>query len=431
MTGRLPDPDGSWAVLVGVSEYQHLTPLPAATNNVRTLADLLTNPNIWGIPRDQCLIVEDPVNSTGVIAKLHEAAKSATAALLFYFAGHGLLDNKSELRLVLPDGAIGELFHSIRFSDIRDEFVDTAIRCAGRVVLLDCCYSGSALSSIMSGPPELEQFTEVNGAFTMTATAEKALALAPKGERHTAFSGALLDILRHGVPGGPDPLDVETIFKHVAEQLRQSNGPTPQCAGRGDGSKIAIARNRALSSPITDAWRRYVANHVVWQRVPAGELADRVRASCVDFVEQLSGLRAAATDRLRNDPWDDREFAGRMSERIRWLVGKALTEPFSEGEAALLATMPFIYETYWAMLAARRAVIAPERWQPPRQHFMVAPLAARADRSPHRHGDEARHQRPSGRRPAHRTRLHPHRRPDRPARHRTLIPRHHPAQQGF
>ncbi|WP_238012409.1 caspase family protein [Dactylosporangium sp. AC04546] len=356
----LPDAERSRAVLVGVSEYDRLGALPSVANNIEHLADLLTNPTIWGLPREHCLVLPNPSGPTEVLRALHTAADAATAALVFYFAGHGMPDDQSDLRLMLPGGSRDQLFDSIRFADIRREFVETATDCAARVVILDCCFSGAAVMSA----DLVDQQAAVEGAYLMTATTDKALALAPEGERYTAFSGVLIETLRQGIANGPDLLDMETIFGHVAGRLRAGGRPAPQCRSVGSGSRITIARNLALGSPLTEVWRRHATDHEIWERVADEPRTEQVRQSCVRFVERLSGLRSRAEEQLRRDPWSDRNLANRMSDRTRWLVGKTIDsgEAFSVAEAALVVTVPFVYETYWATLAAEHAGIAPERW---------------------------------------------------------------------
>jgi hypothetical protein len=112
---------------------------------------------------------------------------------------------------------------------------------------------------------------EVDGACLMTATAETALALAPKGAQYTAFTGALLATLHAGVPDGPSVLDMETLFAGIDRRMRAKNWPAPQRRSRNAGHLIALARNTALAprptmptpEPTTFALRRRLAAAVL------------------------------------------------------------------------------------------------------------------------------------------------------------------------
>ncbi|MDT0482601.1 MULTISPECIES: hypothetical protein [Streptomyces] len=63
----LPDPARSRAVLIGVDHYDHLDDLPAVRNNVRHLAELLMAPDLWGLPLEQCAVLENPPSTDAVL----------------------------------------------------------------------------------------------------------------------------------------------------------------------------------------------------------------------------------------------------------------------------------------------------------------------------------------------------------------------------
>lgn len=250
MTGAayLPDPTRSRAVLIGVSEYTRMPAIPAAANNVAALSAMLTDPGRWGLPVEHCRVVVDPATAQDILDPIHEAAAAATDALVVYFAGHGLLD-QGELELALVGGAADALHHAVRFAQVRREVVVTARRCRAKVVLLDCCFSGRAMAGFMAGSGPLADHAVIDGTYLMTATAETVLALAPPGSRYTAFTGALLRVLTDGVPGGPDPLDMDTLFHQVQSELRSRGQPIPQRRSRNDGNRIALVRNPAVDTP--------------------------------------------------------------------------------------------------------------------------------------------------------------------------------------
>src|SRR3974390_3263822 len=86
----LPDPGQSRAVLVGVSNYQHLEALDAVANNLTDLADELTAENVWGLPPHNCVVILEPNSAAEMLDPLLDAAQAATDTLPFYYAGHGL-----------------------------------------------------------------------------------------------------------------------------------------------------------------------------------------------------------------------------------------------------------------------------------------------------------------------------------------------------
>lgn len=90
----------------------------------------------------------------------------------------------------------------------------------------------------------------------LTASAETRKALAPPGERYTAFTGELIAVLAGGVPGGPELLDMETVYRQVRQALEAKVRPVLQQRNRNTDGLIALVRNAAfqrwLPEPATD-----------------------------------------------------------------------------------------------------------------------------------------------------------------------------------
>src|SRR5262249_3541752 len=137
----------------------------------------------------------------------------------------------------------------VRYDDLRRVVLD-ATRTRAKVVVLDCCYSGTALIGGMSAATSVADHAGIEGTYLLTASAETKVALAPVGERYTAFTGELLDVLDRGMPGGPDLLDLNTLYLHLHRELQAKGRPIPQQRARNGGATIALARNRAASTSI-------------------------------------------------------------------------------------------------------------------------------------------------------------------------------------
>jgi caspase domain-containing protein len=117
---RLADPLRSRAVLVGPRAYQHLKPLPAVARNLTGLQALLTDLELWGLPSRHCTVLDSPESTDVVLNALMRAASAATDTLLFYFAGHGLIDPDSgRLWLALAEAGIGPVHDAIAYEDVR------------------------------------------------------------------------------------------------------------------------------------------------------------------------------------------------------------------------------------------------------------------------------------------------------------------------
>ncbi|WP_262705617.1 MULTISPECIES: caspase family protein [Streptomyces] len=239
----LPDSGASRAVLVGTSRYEHLEQLPAVSNNLRAFADLLCGPLSLQLPARHVTVVEDPVAAHTVVGAVRQAAAEATDTLVVYFAGHGLVDAQDQLSLALPHTEFGRVETGLPYDWLRQVLLLDS-QAERHVVVLDCCYSGLALGRMGAGSPLADQ-AAVEGSFLLAAAAETRTALAPVGQTYTAFTGALLDTLRRGIPGGPALLDLAAVYRHVRLTLEARGHPVPQARDRNSGAQVALGRNHA------------------------------------------------------------------------------------------------------------------------------------------------------------------------------------------
>ncbi|MEU4999942.1 caspase family protein [Streptomyces sp. NPDC021622] len=244
----LSDPARSEAVLIGVHTYANLENLPAVAQNLEGLREALTDPGVWGLPDEACTVIAQPDGVGDILDTVREKARRAEDTLLVYYAGHGLTDpHTDELYLAMPGSDREREYTSLRYEYLRRAVLDQQAHARRTVVILDCCYSGRALLGKMSASTHIADQAVVEGTCLLTASAETRPALSPPGERYTAFTGELIATLTGGVPDRPDPLDMDTLYRHVHRTLAGKSRPLPQQRNRNLGGFIAIARNRAAT----------------------------------------------------------------------------------------------------------------------------------------------------------------------------------------
>ncbi|MFC9299127.1 caspase family protein [Streptomyces sp. NPDC057011] len=304
MTG-LPDPAASRAVLIGSAGYRHLAALPAVESNVKDLAAELCDATIWGLPEQHCTLVLDPQHPAELLDPVNRAGEEATDTLLVYYAGHGMRDAATaDLYLALQGSREHVGYTAVAYQHLRSALRESQAR--RKVVILDCCFSGRAASTLAGGEDALATQAAVEGAYVLTASPRDRVALAPDGERHTAFTGELLTILREGIREGPELIDLDTLCRTMENRLRGKNRPLPQHAQEMGMGRLRLVRNRARAVRGT----------------PAGPVlhAD-VRSAMV-----VAGLGLART--LRS--------AGRTRDALP-VLRLALQERASDGEGDLIA----------------------------------------------------------------------------------------------
>ena len=242
---RLPRLDGTRAVLIGASRYvsPSLPDLPSVSNNIAALADLLSLPEILGLDAAQLTVIEEPDSPRAVDEAVRSAADEATDTLIVYFAGHGLIEGRTgELHLAVNDSDRSAVHSTaVPYRWIRNAVLDGPSR---RVVILDCCFSGRALNTMSESDQMFAASAEVEGTAVLAAAHENQAALAPPGERYTAFTGELLSALEEGIEGAGPVISLRALFGRIERALRMKGRPAAQSAFRNTADEIGL-RNRA------------------------------------------------------------------------------------------------------------------------------------------------------------------------------------------
>lgn len=249
----LPDPGVSRACLIGTMRHAaepQLPDLPSVEHNLADLSALLTDPRRWGLLAENCTTLLDPMRPPEVVRSLRQAAASATDTLLIYYAGHGLLDQDGDLYLALGETTSDR--ELLKYTALAVDDVRVAIRdspAANKILILDCCYSGRAIAAMTDTQSSITAALEIRGAVTLAAAPATKVAIAPPGARNTAFTGALLTVLRRGVADGPELLTLELIYEHIRSLLNAEGYPLPQIQSLNTTSRLALVRNERWHSP--------------------------------------------------------------------------------------------------------------------------------------------------------------------------------------
>ncbi|WP_433291376.1 YqgE/AlgH family protein [Actinoplanes sp. CA-030573] len=235
----LADPHASVAVLIGAADYEHLDALPTVERNLTDLRDLLCDDLYWGLPPERCRVLANPSLPNEMELALVEAAEQAGPGGLFlvYYAGHGVVADSGALHLSVRITQRPMLNStSFPYEWLRERILTSRAR--HRVVVLDCCYAGRALERMGAEP-----VVEIDRASVLVASARNSTAYAPADEEHTAFTGELIRTLKAGLPGGPELLDLATIWRTVREALEAKGRPLPELRDHNPG--LHLVRNAA------------------------------------------------------------------------------------------------------------------------------------------------------------------------------------------
>jgi hypothetical protein len=181
-------------------------------------------------------VLADPADHRSVGMALAQAAREAEDLLLVYYTGHGLLDEDGLLHLALSSTDPGHVGFTGVPADLVKRYLGRA-RARLRILVLACCFSGRAVAAITESGSLLSAQLDMSGTYTLTSTTATAPSHAPPGQRHTAFTAALLDALNQ-----PEPLTLDGIHQRIDTLLQGAGLPRPQKRTVNAAGDIALVR---------------------------------------------------------------------------------------------------------------------------------------------------------------------------------------------
>jgi len=230
------------ALLIGNSAYpadeHNLQTLKGPVKDIAVLNRALADP-ATGLFADTDVTLLPEASSARAIRAMGRFFGGAARddVLLFYFSGHGKLDQVGRLHLCMQDTETADLLATAVSSARINEFAD-ASHARNVVVVLDCCFSGAFrggdLGDTVSGP----------GRYVMTSCRGTQLANDATAENSTShFTQHLVD----GLTGAAADLDGDgyvtfsDLYAYVDRRLRETGKQIPQRRVQGDGD-LPLAR---------------------------------------------------------------------------------------------------------------------------------------------------------------------------------------------
>ncbi|MYX03676.1 caspase family protein [Streptomyces sp. PgraA7] len=243
-----PAARGARAVLIGTGTFHQGSKLPELSSVDATLGDLRQALiDACGMTVDSVARVPAGADATEVVAAVEAAVEDATGPVVLYYIGHGLLGPGDELYLAthfsLSDRSVAG---AVPYRTVRDLLGEAA---HGALVVLDCCFSGIAKRPGGGGTPDPFVSAQPRGSFLLTSASLHAPSFAPKGERHTLFSGRLLRLLTDGDPTGPLWLTADRLHAALTRQFADDTRVRPTRQSEGTLGALALVRNRAYQVP--------------------------------------------------------------------------------------------------------------------------------------------------------------------------------------
>ncbi|GGL13543.1 hypothetical protein Sme01_69900 [Sphaerisporangium melleum] len=229
---------GVQVLLVGVSRYpaadqRYLPDVPAVETTVEDLRDTLISR--CGVAPESITVLLNPAGPYELHAAIVAGVERSRDVFLLYFAGHG---NRATSRrgsaFYLGTAASDQRTEHMEMRWLDFAMVSRSLESAvgAAVVVLDCCFSGSA-----------ELANEAH--YLLASAGRDEFALAPAGARHTTFTGRLIELLRDGVPTGPYALTLDDLYRDLARTLEVR----PHRRSGDRVQNLLVAHNAAHRAP--------------------------------------------------------------------------------------------------------------------------------------------------------------------------------------
>lgn len=218
------------AVLAGVDRVPEdwLAPLSAPAVDTKRIAEAFTDPAGCAIPHEQVVCLTDrQATRSAVVAALAAAVARAGPddCVYFYFAGHGLSDDRA-FYLCSSDAEQDRLGETA-ISSIDIQQVLEPAECRGVLVILDCC-EGAAFAE--HAPAMFRKLRRGEFRILLSSVRADQRSWEKKGGGGTLFSNALIEIVEGKVSVGTTPGAayfsdmVSAIDSRIAEVLESLPG---------------------------------------------------------------------------------------------------------------------------------------------------------------------------------------------------------------
>jgi len=231
------------AILIGTNEYSKMDKLEFAESDAREMGKVLLDPDICGFDEVIELINKNKEEVSKAIEKVFKNAKKEDQVLIYY-SGHGKPSYKFDLCLLFketdPDSLLAT---SLKFDYIK-ECKDQS-SCNRVVVILDCCYSGTAG---MKGDFLQEMLSTFYGSGTiiLTSTGQTGSNIAKEDKelKHGVFTHYLLKGLKDWAADYDNDgiITVNDLYRYTFTETKTKGLQHPQMKGSYEGEMV-LGRN--------------------------------------------------------------------------------------------------------------------------------------------------------------------------------------------
>ena len=230
-------------LVIGTNGYldPKLTNLHFAVKDAEEMRVVLLNPDIGGFDEIIPLVDETKYNVKKGIEKLLLIDATFDDLILIYFSGHGKLDFKFELNLLLKDTEMGYLVSTALHYNFITDCIEQSM-CKKVVIILDCCHGGAA--GIKGDISKTLSETSGSGTFILSATTGSNLAKEVQELENGIFTHFLLEGLRNGNAdlGDDGLIDILELYEYASKKCNDEYSQVTTIKSKFE-ERIVIGKN--------------------------------------------------------------------------------------------------------------------------------------------------------------------------------------------
>lgn len=245
----------SYALVIGINSYAHVSPLSYAVNDATAVRDLLVNE--LGFPTGNVTCLLDKHATRDAVFKAYcrfiRQDVELDDRILVFFAGHGhtLTGNRGEVGFLVPYDAVPDDYSTfVRWDDLTKN--SELIRAKHLMFIMDACYGGLALTrSTLPGSARFLKDMLLRHARQVLTAGKADETVSDAGgplAGHSVFTGHLLEGLRGKAASDGGVITANGLMSYVYQHVSsdRDSSQTPHY-GHLDGDGDFVFRAAGLS----------------------------------------------------------------------------------------------------------------------------------------------------------------------------------------